>query len=273
MAKLTLGVMSPASQTPEKSFADIRSLGLDSCQVVSWDPMGLSKEWALKTRAAAKKAGVTISLFWCGYSGPVVWDYIQGPSTIGLVPSKYRKTRVKDLLKGLDIAGWLGIKDLATHVGFLPLDPQDAGYKGAVESLKTITKACKKRGVHFDFETGQETPGVLLRCIQDVGGNNLGINLDPANLLLYGNANPVDALDIFGKYVRGVHAKDGEYPTDGYHLGHETKLGEGRVDFKAMILKLKSFGYRGPLTIEREIEGEEQIRDIKEGIKFLKPLL
>ena len=131
----------------------------------------------------------------------------------------------------------------------------------------------KANGQNFLFETGQETPVTLKRLIEDTGEDNLGINLDPANLIMYGKANPVDALDVFGKYVMGVHAKDGKYPTDGHNLGCETKIGEGKVDFPSLIKKLKEIGYDGALTIEREISGEEQIKDIKESITYLNNII
>jgi L-ribulose-5-phosphate 3-epimerase len=131
---------------------------------------------------------------------------------------------------------------------------------------------CGERGLEFWFETGQETPVVLLRVIEDLGYDNLGINLDPANLLMYGKANPVDALDVFGQYVRGVHAKDGEYPTGGRQLGVEKPLGEGRVNFPVLIPKLKGLGYTSALTIEREISGPKQIADIKHAIAVLSKL-
>ena len=79
----------------------------------------------------------------------------------------------------------------------------------------------------------------------------MGINLDPANLILYGKSNPIDALDVFGEYVRDVHAKDGCYPTDGKNLGKEMPLGTGKVNFPAFIKKLKEIGYDKTLTIER----------------------
>ena len=131
----------------------------------------------------------------------------------------------------------------------------------------------KANGQYFLFETGQETPVTLLRTIEDIGTDNLGINLDPANLILYGKANPVDALDVFGKYVRDVHAKDGLYPTDGKHLGRETPLGEGKVDFPRLIAKLREVGYDGSLTIEREISGEQQLKDILRGKALLEELI
>jgi sugar phosphate isomerase/epimerase len=235
--------------------------------------MEQTREHVERVRAAADAAGVTITLLWCGYSGPAVWDYVDGPTTIGLVPPDYRAQRTEELKRGAEIAGWLGISDMATHVGFLPVNPKDLDYIGTVDALKQIADHAAKFGVTFNFETGQETPMLLLRCIQDIGRENIGINLDPANLLMYGNANPVDALDIFGKYVRGVHAKDGDYPIDGYRLGEEKPLGEGRVNFPVLVGKLKALGYQGALTIEREIGGEEQIRDIKRAIELLTPLL
>ncbi len=79
---------------------------------------------------------------------------------------------------------------------------------------------------------------------------------------MYGKANPIDALDVVGRYVRGVHAKDGEYPTDGYSLGREMPMGQGRVGFPAFVAKLKEIGYDGALTIEREISGPQQKNDV-----------
>jgi len=102
---------------------------------------------------------------------------------------------------------------------------------------------------------------------------NVGINLDPANLLMYGKANPVDALDVYGSYVRGVHAKDGEYPTDAYQLGRQKPLGQGRVNFPVLIGKLESLGYAGALTIERRVTNEEHIAEIKMGKSFLESFI
>lgn len=108
---------------------------------------------------------------------------------------------------------------------------------------------------------------------KDIGTDNLGVNLDPANLLMYGKANPVDALDILGSFIKGVHAKDGEYPTEPGSLGVEKPLGQGRVNFQVLVPKLKSFGYSGALSIEREIAGSQQISDIKMAMELLRPLL
>ena len=112
-----------------------------------------------------------------------------------------------------------------------------------------------------------------LKFIRDVGCDNLGINLDPANLIMYGKGNPVDALDVFGKYVREIHGKDGKYPTNGKNLGCETRIGEGKVDYPRFIAKLKEIGFDGNIIIEREISGEEQKRDILESTALLRELI
>ena len=102
---------------------------------------------------------------------------------------------------------------------------------------------------------------------------NLFINLDPANLIQYGKANPIDALDVIGDYVRGVHAKDGFYPTNGRELGREVKVGEGKVNFPVFLRELNARGYDGSLTIEREISGEQQLIDIRETQTYLQKLI
>ena len=180
--------------------------------------------------------------------------------------------RVEALKKGASFAAACGVPSITTHAGFIPENPSDPLYKGTVDALAEIARHCKKLGLCFCFETGQETPITLLRAMTDIGTGNLGVNLDPANLLMYGKANPVDALDILGPHVRGVHAKDGEYPTEPGKLGVEKPLGEGRVGFDRLVPKLKSFGYSGALTIEREISGDRQVADIKRAIEILTPL-
>jgi len=244
------------------SIEKVRDLGLETCQLSCWDPQAYTEEAAREVDLACEELGVEVTTVWTGYSGRMVWDFVEGPTTIGLVPPGTRAVRVDDLKRGAAFAKRLKVTSITTHVGFLPIDPADANYLGAVDAVREVATFCKGLGIGFNFETGQETPVTLLRCIEDVGTGNLGINLDPANLILYGMANPVDALDVFGQYVRGVHAKDGEYPTDGRKLGREKALGQGKVDFGRLVPRLLDLGYRGALTIEREISGEEQVRDI-----------
>ncbi len=269
--KLKLGVMGHLRDDPEEAIRKVADLGLPSCQL-GWPP-GKSIEEGREVRRIADDHGVEITTLWAALPGLAVWDFIEGPITIGLVPEDWRAQRVQALEQAARIAADIGVASITTHCGFIPEYPGDLLYTGTVVALKQVMRTCDALGVQFWFETGQETPITLLRTIQDVGSDNMGINLDPANLLMYGKANPVDALDTIGPWVRGVHAKDGDYPTDGMSLGKETPLGEGKVNFPVLVPKLKGFGFAGALTIEREISGPQQVEDIQRGIDLLTPLL
>ena len=204
---------------------------------------------------------------------PLVWDFLQGPSTIGLVPPKTRAARIDALRQVSDFAKLLGIKQVQTHCGFIPEDPADALYPGAVEAIRTVAQHCQGNGQYFLMETGQETPTTMSRMIRDVAMPNLAVGLDTANLILYGKANPVDAADILGPHVRSVHAKDGKWPTDPSKLGEEVLIGKGLVDFKTVFTTLHKLGYTGAITIERETSGPEQVEDVKNEKIYLERIL
>ena len=261
----------------DAKFAELRSMGMESCQLVCWDKEIMNQETADKINVAVGRRKVDITAFWCGWAGPKVWDFYDGQLTLGLVPEAFRYERVKMLQKGIAFADMIHVKDVATHVGYMPENPYDPNYAGVLACLKELVKLCKENGQNFLFETGQETPVTLKRAIQDIekdlGRGNVGINLDPANLIMYGKANPVDALEVFGEYVMGIHGKDGKYPTDGHMLGDEVPLGKGKVNYPAFVAKLKEIGYTGDITIEREISGEEQKKDIIMAKEVLDELL
>ena len=174
---------------------------------------------------------------------------------------------------GAEFAAKLGVPRIATHVGFLPENINDPAYYGVIAVLRSIVRRCKTLGVNFLFETGQETPVTLLRVIEELGMDNVGINMDTANLILYGKANSADAITVFGKYVMDTHIKDGFYPTSGKELGREVKVGEGMANIPEVVKRLQAVGYRGNWVIEREISGDEQIRDVKDTIEYLRKIL
>jgi sugar phosphate isomerase/epimerase len=269
---IKLGVITSLDANPEESLAKVAELGLPTCQLCAWDPQFYTDEMAERVVGAQREHNVEVSSLWAGYPGPGAWNFTKGPSTIGFVPEETRQMRVDTLVTAAAWAKKIGTPSITTHAGFIPENPADPLYDGTIDALRQIAVACKENGLGFWFETGQETPITLLRAMTDIGTSNLGINLDPANLLMYGKANPVDALDVFGCYVKGVHAKDGEYPTNPMELGHEKPLGQGRVNFPVLIAKLKALGFDGALTIEREISGPQQVADIKHAIEMLTPL-
>ena len=257
----------------EKSFIKLRAFGFASCQLCSWEPDKWTDENADGIRALAEKHGIEISSFWCGWEGPKVWDFYEGQRTLGLVPPQYREMRVKNLCDGADFAHRIGLTDVATHMGFIPECPFDPNFEPLCDAIRTVAQHLKTNGQYLLFETGQETPVTMLRCFEQVGMDNLGVNLDTANLILYGKANPVDALDVFGKYVRNLHAKDGFYPVNGHDLGEEVRLGDGKVDFPALFRRLKELGYDSYVTIEREISGEQQDEDIRHAKVYLETVI
>lgn len=271
---MNIGVLVQFNENVENELKKVHDLGLTSCQLCAWKVEHLfTDEYAKKVLDSTKKYGITISTFWCGWDGPAIWDFYDGPLTLGLVPETWRSERIRTLKAGSDFAKMLGVENIATHVGFLPETPNSTQYHSLICALKDLALYVKNNGQYFMFETGQETPVTLLRTIEDIGTDNLGINLDPANLICYGKANPVDALDVFGKYVRDIHGKDCVYPTDGKNLGKETPLGQGKVDYPRFIAKLKEIGYDKTITIEREITGDEQIKDILSAKEILESLI
>jgi L-ribulose-5-phosphate 3-epimerase len=267
----TIVDMNPASF--EQSIASVREMGFTSCQLACWLPDRLTPDNALRVREVSSRYNIEISALWCGWDGPCEWNLTRGPSTIGLVPAAYRDSRLATLLAGSRFCEAIGVTDLVTHVGFIPNDPGDKDYIGLVGALRHLAQVMKSKGQFFLFETGQETPTTLLRTIEDIGYDNVGINLDPANLLMYGMGNPIDALGLFGHLVRNIHGKDGVYPPNGRELGAEKPIGQGVVDYPRFIRALKAIGYDRFITIEREIHGDEQIKDIRSSKRYLEELI
>lgn len=256
-----------------KKFQTLREQGFDNCQMISWNPKTWTHENVLRIKEWLEEYQITISAFWCGWEGPACWNFYEGQKTLGLVPPEYRKIRIQNLCDGSDFAKELGVQNVVTHMGFIPENPYDEQYEPFCDAVRVVAQHFKQNGQRLLFEAGQETPVTMMRCFETVNMDNLGVNLDTANLILYGKANPVDALDVFGKYVHNIHAKDGRYPVNGHELGMETRIGEGKVDFKAVIHKLHELGYNGYITIEREIDGEQQAADIQYAKQYLEKII
>jgi len=254
-------------------FDHVRQFGLHVCQLASGNTALATREIAATVRQAAAKAEVRIAAVWGGVPGPADWNFTKGPVTLGLVPEEYRAERVVVLKRWADFAADIGAPAVITHCGFIPENMTDPQYDAVVAAIREVAQYCAGREVEFWFETGQETPVVLLRTIARVGTGNLGINLDPANLILYGKGNPIDALDVIGKYVRNIHVKDGFYPTDGERLGREVPVGDGKVNFPLFMQRLKEIGFTGDLIIEREISSDQQIKDIRQTVTRLQQWL
>jgi L-ribulose-5-phosphate 3-epimerase len=265
---VTIGVV--GKSTPDEAIAKVHAFGLPTCQVhVGMAPPGL----AGPLKDALAKYQVEATAVMTLGPGRMVWDFYDGPRTIGIVPPATRAARTDALKRASDLGKTCGIRAVHTHCGFIPENPNDSLYSETVAAIKDVASHCKANGQTFLMETGQESPITLLRAIEDTQLDNIGVNLDTANLILYGKGEPVGALDVIGKYVRGLHAKDGLYPTDPKKLGQEVPIGQGRVNFPEVIRKLHQLAYTGPITIERETSGAQQEADIRASITFLDRLI
>jgi L-ribulose-5-phosphate 3-epimerase len=267
---LRLGLIIGVGEDPDASMAKVRDLGLPTCQAFVDDfKPGLAEG----LRQALDKHGIEATSLVVGGPGKEVWDFYQGPLTIGLVPRETRAVRIAHIKTASDFAKQCGIPAVQTHCGFIPENPNDSLYRETVTAMREVAAYCKTNGQNFRYETGQETPITLVRAIQDVGMDNQGVNFDLANLILYGKANPVDAIELIGPYVEGIHAKDGLWPKNPNELGEEVPIGKGKVDFPRIIARLKEMNYRGAVTIEREISGAQQVEDVRAAKAYLEKLI
>jgi sugar phosphate isomerase/epimerase len=271
---MAVGLLIQPANGAEESIRRVHEMGMSNCFLSLDGYLGrYSNDLAQQLRGLLEKYSVVPTAAEVVNPGPLVWDFLKGPSTIGLVPRATRTARMDALKQTSDFAALLGIRQVQTHCGFLPEDPADPLYPEVVTAIREVAQHCAGHDQMFLMETGQETPTTMSRAIHDVNQPNLGVGLDTANLILYGKANPVDAVDIIGPHVRSIHAKDGRWPTDPMKLGEEVLIGEGLVDFKAVFTKLHRLGYAGTVTIEREISGPQQIADVKQEKVYLDRIL
>lgn len=271
---MALGLLISPHDAPEAAIKRVHDMGFSNCFLSMDGYLGhFTPDVSKQIGDLLHKYNVIPTTVEVVGPQPLVWNFLKGPSTIGLVPSEYRAARIDALRQASDFAKTLGIQQVQTHCGFMPEDPADPKYPPTVEAIRTVAQHCQANGQRFLMETGQETPTTMSRMIRDVGLDNLGVGLDTANLILYGKANPVDAVDILGPHIHSIHAKDGKWPTNPSELGEEVAIGKGIVDFKTVFTKLHQLGYTGAVTIERETSGPQQIEDVKNEKLYLDNIL
>ncbi len=220
--------------------------------------------------------GIEITCVFAGFDGESYADIPTVKQTVGLVPSETRAARTAELKEIIDYAVSLKVATVGLHLGFVPHDTNDPDYSSVVRLTSDICGYCARNRQAIHLETGQEPADVLIRFIQDVNCDNLFINFDPANMILYGCGEPLEALQKLGPLVRSVHCKDALWSdTPGETWGQEVALGEGAVDMARYLQLLDQLGYQGPLTIERELsrEPERQQEEIGRAVGLLTKLM
>ena len=265
---LEIGVMMWAGRD---SVAEMKSLGARCGQLGIAGDVNLAGA-AARWKAELEREAFPLVTVFCAYNGE---SYADGPSvqrTVGFIPQATRSEREARTLEVSDFAAAVGVGSIACHVGFVPEDGSHPDYIAVREMVRRICDHAARNKQTFALETGQEPAPVLLHFLRDTNRPNLKINFDPANMILYGTGDPIEALGVLGPDVVSVHAKDGDWPPKGVAgaLGTEQPLGQGSVGMERFIAKLKEVGYRGPLNIEREVEDQKQrLADIGMGVKLL----
>jgi len=272
MEEMPLGVMTWVLSDPFKAVELANAVGVKTMQLGCPRDEYYEEKKKEEFKKFLKESGIKVTTVFCGYAGESYESMDATIETVGFRNPKFREERIKKTFQISDFAKELGVNVIAAHVGFIPEDRNDPVYKGMVEAVRKIADYCKKNGQYFALETGQETAEVLLQFIKDVGRDNIRVNFDPANMLFYGSGDPIEAIEVLKDYIIGVHCKDYKLPKEGETPTFENFVlfGEGDVGAERFIRKLKEIGYKGPLTIEREVRDPEQQK--KDMIKIKETL-
>ena len=275
MEKWSVGVFASIDAGLGVKLEVARDLGIKTVQLHTPAAASRTPENAKAFLQKLNDYGITVTCVFLGFEGESYETIAITAQTVGLVPEATRKARLAEAFEIADFAKLLGVAAIGSHIGFVPHDHDSELYQGMVKTIQTLCDHLKANGQRLHLETGQETAENLLSFIKDVARDNIFINFDPANMILYGSGEPIPALKKLGKYVRSCHCKDAKWsakPREDW--GCEVPFGDGDVNAKRFLETLKEIGYEGPLTIEREIpaEPERQKAEIQRAMTLIEGL-
>jgi len=281
MYKFPIGVMNDSFRLPfDESLDAAAKLGAKGIQMYATygehSPEALNAAARREILKKLKDRGLVFSAL-CG-------DLGRGFGNKELNPELIEKSK-----RILDLAKELETDIVTTHIGVVPTDPNHDRYKIMSEACFELSRYADSIGSHFAIETGPETSAVLKSFLDQLGSTGVGVNLDPANLVMVTGDDPVQAVHNLKKYIVHTHAKDGimlergnpeviygviKAPEDvaGVRFFEEVPLGTGSVDFPAYLKALEEIGYKGYLTIEREV-GTDPAADIGLAVNFLNKIM
>lgn len=259
MEKWPIGVFTSIDAGLGVDLNVAHELGIPTIQIHAPHAENRNQTTADEILARLSKYGISVTAVFGGFEGESYADIPTVVRTIGLVPRETRAARLAEMKEISDFAKLIGCDVIALHLGFVPHDPADPQYAEVVEVTRELCQYAGAHGQAVHLETGQETAAGLVQFIEDTKCDNLFVNFDPANMILYGAGDPIEALELLGDRVRSVHCKDATWAANpGKEWGEEKRLGDGDVDMGRYLETLLKLGYAGPLTIEREIPQEPQ---------------
>ncbi len=256
--------------SPQDLVKKMRSTGLTRVQL-ALDPLCETPSVWRDARRVLQQGGITIV---SGMFGCVGEDYSTLESirvTGGIAPDKTWEQNWKHAQFTAAIAQELGLGLVTFHAGFLPHEPADPRLKTMLRRLGEIAEIFKAAHLALGLETGQETAADLSRVLEKLNQDNVGVNFDPANMILYDKGNPGEALRTLGPWLRQVHIKDAKRTKVPGTWGQEVPAGTGEVDWPAFFATLKQLKFSGNLVIEREA-GAQRIDDIRAAKELVERL-
>jgi len=257
--------------SPSDLFLALDAIGIRRVQL-ALDPLREQSEiWGCFGTEAAQRGVSIVS----GMFGMIGEDYSTLESikaTGGVVPDGTWEQNWQNIQKVAGIAAGLGLKLVTFHAGFLPHEESDLDFGKLFTRVSMIAELFAKYEIHLGFETGQETAETLKSFLIKLGHPLVGVNFDPANMLLYDKGNPIAALHTLAPWLKQCHIKDAVRTTTPGTWGNEVPVGTGEVDWKAFFQTLSDIEYTGHLSIEREA-GDQRVRDILSAREYVTDLI
>jgi len=274
MEPLEIGVCSWSVGEPNvrKAFDLVRSeFGLSVVQygfMKSSPPGGADGE----VIEAARDFGLEISATFLAFEGEDYSSIDSISRTGGLAPDAPLSARMRIIAEAAESTARFGVKLLCMHAGHVPDDTADPRYDVMVNRVAAVADLLAQRGLTLGMESGRESPETVLRFLDDLGRDNVHINLDPGNLILYGVCEPVAAVTTLKGRIAHVHLKDATWSdSPGKTWGRESILGNGDAEIPRVVSKLRAGGYRGPLVIECGA-GPDRVACIGDAVEYLSTL-
>ena len=266
-----IGVCSWSLQPKDTAqlVAGVKELGLSHVQLALAPLLFLDDKRKHFELGQLRAAGIALTAGMIAFPGEDYSSIDAIRRTGGYVPDDQWNLRRRVSEQAANLGAELGLKAVTTHVGFIP-HKGDAGYDKMLGRVREVAKDFGGHGIELGMETGQESAGELFEFLNDLDTPNVFVNFDPANMILYGAGDPVDAIRTLGRHVRHVHVKDATASdAPGTRWGEEVAFGTGEVGPKRFLAALDRIDYRGPLAIEREA-GTRRMADVKVAIEALR---
>lgn len=246
-------------------ISKIKELGLSHVQLAMG---GLSDEDLRDRARQVRSAGIDITSGMIGFPGEDYASIAIIRQTGGYLPDEQWPARKETSEHIAALGKELGFTKISTHIGFVPVS-SDPKYKVMLERVGHVADVFAANGLELLMESGQEHAPELLQFLNDLARKNVRVNFDPANMILYGAGDPVEAVQTLGRHIAQVHIKDATLSTrPAVMWGAEVAFGSGQVPHAAFLEALHNVGYQGPLVIEREA-GEQRMRDVAFAIETL----